>query len=96
MRDDDLHRPSVIIDNLHIVGGLFHPLEADSILVIDPDAVLPLPTPLQAFQPIAGRNCQRLQVPHRIPLPMAVRYSCDSPISCRIFHPAPVGPTISS
>lgn len=32
------------------------PLEADSPLVIDPDAVLPLPVALQSFKPVSGQD----------------------------------------
>jgi hypothetical protein len=54
-------RFSVVINDLHILSALSAPAEADSPLIIDPDAVLPLPVTPQDLQPIAGRNAQVIE-----------------------------------
>src|SRR6266852_3410762 len=50
--------PSVIIHNLHLVRAILAPHEAHAPLGIDPDAVLPLPVPMQGFQAIARQPGQ--------------------------------------
>lgn len=53
--------PLVIINNLDIVRSAFDPSKANSILVIDPDAVLPSPITFQSFKAIARRLSQIIQ-----------------------------------
>jgi hypothetical protein len=51
----------MVVDYLNIVGVAFAPYEANSPLIVDPDAVLAKTTALEALKPIAwyGReNCQ--------------------------------------
>jgi hypothetical protein len=51
----------MIIHNLHLVWAILTPHKAHAPLVIDPNAVLPLPVPMQGFQAIAwqpGQVCQ--------------------------------------
>ena len=52
---------SVIIDNLHVKEVIAFHGKADSVLIIDPNAVLSLPVTLQFFQAVCGRNAQILQ-----------------------------------
>jgi hypothetical protein len=56
----------VIVRYFDIVSILLMPHEANPILVVDPDAVLPMPVSLEFFQPIAGRNSEIVPVPSRI------------------------------
>jgi len=53
--------PSVVVGDLDVEGVSFTPDEADSPLVVDPDAVLPFAIPLQLFQPIPGRHSEVLE-----------------------------------
>lgn len=46
----------MIINNLHIIWSVFLPDKADSILIIDTNAVLTKTIPLQRFQTIAWWN----------------------------------------
>jgi hypothetical protein len=46
----------VIVDDLDVVRGTLQPAEAESVLVIDPDAVLAVPVAPQSLEPIAGRD----------------------------------------
>jgi hypothetical protein len=52
-----------IVDNLDVgrTGRSFSPLETHPPLVVDPDAVLPLPVSFQSFKPIARQGRQILQ-----------------------------------
>ena len=51
----------MVINDLHILSVMAGPSEADSPLIIDPDAVLPLPVAPQSLQSIAGRNAQVIE-----------------------------------
>jgi hypothetical protein len=46
----------MIVDNLYPVGIFLSPLETDSPLVINPNAVLPRTISRELFQPVRGRN----------------------------------------
>jgi hypothetical protein len=48
----------VAIRKLDIVAVTFLPHEADAQLIIDPDAELTLPVPLECLQPIAGWHAE--------------------------------------
>ena len=52
--------PSVVIDNLDVFGSGGGPAEADSPLIIDADAVLPLSVSCERFKVIARRRLQEL------------------------------------
>jgi len=52
----------VIVHNFDLVGVAFAPTKADSPLVIDADAVLPLSVALESFKPIARRHSYLPQV----------------------------------
>ena len=47
----------MVIGNRNLQGIAIAPYEADSVLVIDPDAVLSCAVTLERFQAIAGENC---------------------------------------
>jgi hypothetical protein len=48
----------MVIGNLNLEGIAITPYEADSVLVVDPDAALSCPVTLERFQSIAGENRQ--------------------------------------
>jgi hypothetical protein len=48
----------VIVDNLNVPCLAVFPDEADSPLIVDPNAVLPGPGAPERFQTVAGRNPQ--------------------------------------
>jgi len=48
----------VIVDNLNVCRTSLCPREAEAVLLIDADTVLPLSVALQRFQVIAGRKPQ--------------------------------------
>jgi hypothetical protein len=48
----------VVIRDLDVRGSRRRPYEADAVLIIDADAVLPGAIAFQRFQAIAGRNAQ--------------------------------------
>ena len=52
---------SVVIDYFNIVGIAFMPPEADSPLVIDPDAMLPLPISFQLLKTVSRWNSKAFQ-----------------------------------
>jgi hypothetical protein len=52
----------MIVRDLHVVGVVPAPHEADPVLVVDPDAMLPLSVAAQFLQAIAGRNPQILEL----------------------------------
>jgi hypothetical protein len=56
----------MVIGDLHVIGIRSSPFEADSPLVIDADAVLPLPVPAQCFEPVGGRDVQKGQIGGRV------------------------------
>ncbi|MOA10857.1 hypothetical protein D3C78_1307640 [compost metagenome] len=57
---------SVVIDYLNAFRARRSPLEADSPLIVDSDAVLPRPVPCQLLQPIAGWGPQISKLSGRI------------------------------
>jgi len=59
--DEGMRLLSVVVHNLHVVGVPVVPPEADTPLIVNPDAVLPGPIPLQRFQPIPADLCQIIQ-----------------------------------
>src|SRR5947208_712296 len=50
----------MIVYNFNFVSVFAHPSETNSPLLVDADAMLPLPIPLERFQPVSGRNPQVL------------------------------------
>jgi hypothetical protein len=50
--------PLVTIRYLNVYGVFIFPSEADSILVVDPDAVLAFAISTELFQTIAGRGIE--------------------------------------
>ncbi len=59
----------MIIHDLDIVCVPFAPNEADTPLVVDPDAVLPLSVAVQGFQAISRRRYQVSQFRGAVQLP---------------------------
>jgi hypothetical protein len=51
----------VVINNFNIVSIAVNPFEADTPLVIDPDAVLAFTASAQSFKPVAWRHKQVLK-----------------------------------
>jgi hypothetical protein len=51
----------MVIRDFHVVSIWSTPNEADSVLIVDSYAVLPLPVTVQLFQPISGWNLQVIQ-----------------------------------
>jgi hypothetical protein len=56
----------VIVGNLGIPSLAVFPNEADSPLIVDPNAVLSSPIPAQSFQPITGRDAQIFEISRSI------------------------------
>jgi hypothetical protein len=52
---------SMVIDDLHILGTLRAPSEADSVLVVDSYAMLPFAIVLKRLEPVARRTSQVLE-----------------------------------
>lgn len=50
----------VVINYLHLVDVSVPPNEANSVLIVDPDAVLPLPVAPQGLQAVCGGHVLRL------------------------------------
>src|ERR1035438_4494978 len=48
----------MVVGNLHVAGISILPDETDAVLVVDSDAVLPLPRAFQGFQAVARNRCQ--------------------------------------
>src|SRR5947209_2056913 len=79
-------RSSVIIDNLDVrrARRSIRPLETDTPLIVDADAVLPLPIPLQRFEPVAG---QRRQIMKDMRGFEAIEFEPSGPLDARKgFH----------
>ena len=51
----------MVVGNLHVAGVSILPDETDAVLVVDSDAVLPLPRAFQGFQAVAGNRSQIAQ-----------------------------------
>jgi len=67
----------VVIDDLYVVNAVSLPTEADTPLIVDPNAVLPSPITLQRFQTISRRRIQFAEPSGRIDLDeSADRYPC--------------------
>jgi hypothetical protein len=56
----------VVVGELHLVRLTVAPDEADPPLVVDPDTVLALSIPTQAFQAVAGHDAQFLEAMGRV------------------------------
>jgi hypothetical protein len=59
----------VIVHDFHVVSVTLSPHEAETPLLVDPNAVLPLSAAMQCFQAIAGRSCQIAQFGGAVQLP---------------------------
>jgi hypothetical protein len=52
----------MVINYFHAIGVVIMPDEANPKLIVNPDAVLSRPVPLERFQAITGRAPQILQI----------------------------------
>jgi hypothetical protein len=48
----------MIIGDFNLQGAVFVPLETDTPLIVDANAVLPLPVTAQRFKPVCGRDAE--------------------------------------
>jgi hypothetical protein len=48
----------MVVGNFDVESIPLIPAEADAILIVDPDAVLPLAASRERFQPVSGEQCQ--------------------------------------
>src|SRR5450759_2084123 len=53
---------SAIVNDFDIVGMSIVPTKADSVPIVDPDAMLPDASPFQWLQPVAGRSQELAQL----------------------------------
>ena len=67
----------VVINDLYVVRMIRVPTEADSPLVIDADAMLPLSTSRKGFQPISGGRAEIIDRRGRVNL---TKLPVDSPL----------------
>jgi hypothetical protein len=44
----------MVVHNFHVFGAVVSPNDTETVLIFDPDAVLPFPVPAQRFQVVAG------------------------------------------
>ena len=51
----------MIIDDFNVKWAVLSPHKAESKLIVDADAILPLPVAFQRFQPVAGRGTKKIQ-----------------------------------
>jgi hypothetical protein len=56
----------MVVHYFNVIGIVIMPDEANPELIVNPDAVLSRPVPLEGFQAIPGRASQILQVFRRI------------------------------
>lgn len=66
----------MVVNDLHLLWSSFGPHEADTPLVIDPDAVLPGSVALQRLEPVSRRNAEivkHLRGSHLTKLPQCNR-----------------------
>ena len=57
----DIYLTSVVIDDFHINRTLLGPSETNSVLIINADAVLPLPISSQNLQPVPRWRAQEVE-----------------------------------
>ena len=51
----------MVVDDFHIVSVSFMPAKADAVLIVYPDAVLPLAVAGEFLQAVAGRGAEVVQ-----------------------------------
>jgi hypothetical protein len=68
----------MIIDDFNELGAAAVPLEADTLLIVDPDAVLTATIALQRFEPIARRSAKIAQLARGVEhVKLAARHACN-------------------
>jgi hypothetical protein len=50
---------ALVFGDFDVIGTIFLPGKADPVLIVDPDAVLPLPVAAQSLKPVS-RNCRHV------------------------------------
>jgi hypothetical protein len=58
----------MVINDFDLMGGVIQPLEADSPLIVDPNAALALTIPEQRLQAVAGRRAQVIEASGKVKL----------------------------
>jgi hypothetical protein len=75
----------VVVNDFDFMGSILLPVKTDSILLVDPDAVLPCPASGHRLQLISRRLFQVVEVNcHRNHVQLAKRHACDA-IPAAIF-----------
>jgi hypothetical protein len=84
----------VVVHDFDVVGVAAPPSEADPPLVVDPDAVLPLPIAAQSLKPVTGRDPQVVQAVRSVQhpeLPQGHPLHINSQASGRVPRAQPLG-----
>ena len=77
----------MVVDDLDVFGSGGGPTEADTVLVVDPDAVLALPVTPERFQTIPRRHPQVIKLTSDLKLPeFAARHLFEGEIA--LYAPA--------
>jgi hypothetical protein len=58
----------VVVGDFNLVDIAVPPIKADSILVVDPNAMLPFPISTKTLQPVSGRDREFLKIANAIQL----------------------------
>ena len=58
----------MVVDNFHLCWPRVSPAKTDTVLVINANAMLSLPIPLQSLKPISWGNLEFMECDHRIKL----------------------------
>jgi len=58
----------VIVDDVNLVRVTVTPGEADAVLIVDPDAVLPVAITRERFKVVAGKRTQVAKAPRSVQL----------------------------
>jgi len=58
----------VVVRDFDFIGVSSFPAKTDTVLVIDPDAVLTFPAPTKPFEPVSRRNPEFAKFAHSIKL----------------------------
>jgi hypothetical protein len=69
----------MVVDNFHLCWPRVSPAKTETVLVINTNAVLSLPIPLQGLKPIAWGNLKFVECDHRVKL---VKFAGDNLPQC--------------
>ncbi len=76
----------MVVDDLNVRSAIPGPNKANSPLLVNADAVLPLSVVLQCFESIPGGDFQVVKN-----YPMFMRYAYDVKRICEVRHPSGIG-----